>query len=911
MTFLIFFNIFTFLHFYIFLHSFLHFLHFLNFFTFLHFFTFFTFLHFLHFLHFYNFYFFTFFTFLTFFYIFLHFFTFFTFLHFYICIYICIYIYIYVHVDVDVDVDVHIHIDIHIHIGHFWLKIVLFALTSAWESLLTWESQNGFDTWRSAPCVAGRESGTHPEDRARWATISKGAFQCMRNSTRKADVGGAEPSGRVWEGKEYWEVPWLQWCPGVSFFFWVHGSPYQSDPGREQQNWDQGWWAGHESYRSQKGRRMIYPREWTAPTNWCSDARLRGRTFAAGKIRPCRLHHSLFLRPTAPRGPTDSASTTTTAAASSKGVDRSDDLEGPIVSFTGFPPMSEIKKYVEDTVLPMLHPSALATTRGLQRRALRQASEIQGVKRRFRIGPREQVQTADVQHRAQGLVLEYKETTTLNICWRDGGQGPDAWLRPSWGVQNKVQCDLYKATWRWRRRCCRDVATVSFWESDLGCRDHARLWKVRADKHRTDIGPVHCLEMDRYTEASWTRQQASSEECWRVGMGPYFSPDGMQVGNQRDRGENQTKTAELKWARLERISPLSSGVFRSRCENMVGPERDQSVLWADQGTDCCTSDVLGSARRRPHICIILDGELTATQKLMQTCHDFTGATVRMLWVGRTTAEFAACEGYTWGPLVECSDSRLYWRRRERNTDNYTTAIVKLHSAGSSHLRPQSTLQTRTAMWTPDPMTSDAFMWLGMYFDLNDDDDADHQHRPVPDLIAITDGHSVVDLLEATFFKTRANSKRRTELLRHRSFGCRGACSHERNPVAVVDDLQWSNCMGWAPAPRTVWPSLRPLVFREERAIQKAVLRHKVDRWRQVTSLRCDTGQSLQCILETHSIGQHPQRASDPHRCCRLQTLVARSRQWRETWSWPPSCSMEKAEGCGQTWPLLEPWSSWI
>ena len=66
---------------------------------------------------------------------------------------------------------------------------------------------------------------------------------------------------------------------------------------------------------------------------------------------------SLSSRPTASRGPADSASTTT-AAASSKGMDRPDEMEGPIISFTGFfPPNSdkfEIKTYVEDTVLPML-----------------------------------------------------------------------------------------------------------------------------------------------------------------------------------------------------------------------------------------------------------------------------------------------------------------------------------------------------------------------------------------------------------------------------------------------------------------------------------------------------------------------------------------------------------------------------
>ena len=55
----------------------------------------------------------------------------------------------------------------------------------------------------------------------------------------------------------------------------------------------------------------------------------------------------------------DSASTTTTAAASSKGMDRPDEMEGPIISFTSFPPNRdnfEIKKKVEDTVLPMLSP---------------------------------------------------------------------------------------------------------------------------------------------------------------------------------------------------------------------------------------------------------------------------------------------------------------------------------------------------------------------------------------------------------------------------------------------------------------------------------------------------------------------------------------------------------------------------
>ena len=67
---------------------------------------------------------------------------------------------------------------------------------------------------------------------------------------------------------------------------------------------------------------------------------------------------SLSSRPTASRGPTDSASTTTTAAVSSKGAVRPDEMEGPIISFTGFPPNSdkfEIKKYIEDTVLSQKH----------------------------------------------------------------------------------------------------------------------------------------------------------------------------------------------------------------------------------------------------------------------------------------------------------------------------------------------------------------------------------------------------------------------------------------------------------------------------------------------------------------------------------------------------------------------------
>ena len=53
----------------------------------------------------------------------------------------------------------------------------------------------------------------------------------------------------------------------------------------------------------------------------------------------------------------DPAFTTTTAAVSSKGTDRPDEMEGPNTSFTGFPHKSdklEIKRYIEDTVLPML-----------------------------------------------------------------------------------------------------------------------------------------------------------------------------------------------------------------------------------------------------------------------------------------------------------------------------------------------------------------------------------------------------------------------------------------------------------------------------------------------------------------------------------------------------------------------------
>ena len=76
---------------------------------------------------------------------------------------------------------------------------------------------------------------------------------------------------------------------------------------------------------------------------------------------------ALSLRQTVTRGPTDSASSTTTAVPSSKGADPLDEMEGPTISFTVVPPNSdkfEIKRYIEDTVLAMLSQKHLEEVDG-------------------------------------------------------------------------------------------------------------------------------------------------------------------------------------------------------------------------------------------------------------------------------------------------------------------------------------------------------------------------------------------------------------------------------------------------------------------------------------------------------------------------------------------------------------------
>ena len=93
---------------------------------------------------------------------------------------------------------------------------------------------------------------------------------------------------------------------------------------------------------------MTYPRGWTARLTGWSGSRRRCWIFDGGRTRLCRWR--LFLRGQRyheghrirhPR----------------RHGNRPDEMKGPIIPFTGFPPNSdkfEIKRYIADTVLPML-----------------------------------------------------------------------------------------------------------------------------------------------------------------------------------------------------------------------------------------------------------------------------------------------------------------------------------------------------------------------------------------------------------------------------------------------------------------------------------------------------------------------------------------------------------------------------